>query len=419
MSDGTDSRRDLLLRLFDAAVARVQPAHCLPAHLPLRPKGRIVVVGAGKAAAAMAASGEQCLDGEIAGLVVTRYGHGVPTEHIEVIEAGHPYPDAAGEAAAHRMLAMVAKLEADDLVLCLLSGGGSALLALPAPGLRLADKRATTELLLRSGATISEINTVRKHLSAIKGGRLAAAAAPARVLTLMISDVPGDDHAVIASGPTVADPTRFADAQAVLARYRITPPAAIARHLSRAEDETPKPGDPRLSGAAHVIVAAARDALAAAAAAAEQAGYAPIILGDAIEGEAREVAGEHAALAREHAAAGRRCAILSGGETTVMIAGRGRGGPNAEYALALCLALGGAPDISAIACDTDGIDGSEDNAGALIAPDSLARMANAGVDPAAHLGDNDSYGAFAAIGDLVVTGPSRTNVNDLRVILVG
>ncbi|MBM3519065.1 MAG: glycerate kinase, partial [Alphaproteobacteria bacterium] len=382
------------------------------------PSGRTVVVGAGKAAAAMAAVVEARYPAALSGLVVTRYGHRVPTERIEVIEAAHPVPDMAGQEAAERMLGLVQGLTPDDLVLCLLSGGGSALLALPAPGITLADKRSTTQALLRSGATIREMNCLRKHLSAIKGGRLAAAAAPARVLTLMISDVPGDDPAVIASGPTVPDPTAFAEARAVLAKYGIAPPTAVTRHLAMAADETPKPGDARLVRASHVIIAAPKDALAAAARLAEAQGYRPIVLGDALEGESRLVAQEHAALARRHSTARGRVALLSGGETTVTIRGTGRGGRNAEYALALALALAGAPGVHAIACDTDGIDGSEDNAGATIAPDTLSRLAALGADAGRLLADNDSYGAFALLGDLVLTGPTLTNVNDFRAILV-
>ncbi len=411
--------REVLMRLFGRAVAEVQPERCLLSHLPPPPRGRTVVVGAGKAAAAMARTVETRLGGEIEGLVVTRHGYAVPTERIAVVEASHPLPDQAGQKAAARMLEMVSGLGPDDFVLCLLSGGGSALLALPAPGLRLGDKRATTDSLLRCGATISEINAVRKQLSAIKGGRLAAATAPAPILTLMISDVPGDDPAVIASGPTVAHPPSPVSAEEVLAKYAITPPAAVARQLRAGADKALGPGDPRLAHARYVIVASANEALAAATEEARVAGYSPLMLGDDIEGESREVARAHAALALDHAARGCKTALLSGGETTVTLTGGGRGGPNAEYALALCLALDGAPSIAALACDTDGIDGSEDNAGAVVASDSLARMRRAGIDAKARLADNDAYGAFAAIGDLVITGPTHTNVNDFRAILVG
>jgi hydroxypyruvate reductase len=412
----------LLRALFDAALAAADPAHCVPPHLPALPRGRTVVVGAGKAAAAMAQAVEAHWPGPLEGLVVTRYGHGASCRHIEVVEAAHPVPDAAGRAAAARMLAMVRGLTADDLVLCLMSGGASALLALPAPGLALEDKQAINRALLRSGAAIGEMNCVRKHLSAIKGGRLAAAAAPARVVTLVISDVPGDDPAVIGSGPTVADPSSFAEARAVLAKYGIGEPAAALAHLAAAAEETPKPGDPRLARAETIIVARPQDALMAAAAATRAAGYAPVILGDSLEGEAREVAMVHAGIARQMLRHGQPAAppavLLSGGETTVTVRGTGRGGRNAEFLLGLAVALGGCPRIHAIACDTDGIDGTEDNAGALLGPGSLARAGALGIDAKARLADNDGYGFFAALDDLVITGPTRTNVNDFRAILV-
>ncbi len=413
---------EFLRDLFDAAVARADPRLAVPGHLPARPEGRTVVIGAGKAAAAMARAVEDHWSGPLEGLVVTRYGHGVACRQVEVVEAAHPVPDAAGRQAAERILAMVRGLTADDLVICLISGGGSALLALPAPGLTLAHKQEVNRLLLRSGADIAQMNCVRKHLSAIKGGRLAAAAAPARVVTLIISDVPGDDPASIASGPTVADPTSFADARAILARYEIVPPAPVRAHLEAGAEETPKPGDARLAGTETVLIARPRDALEAAAARARDAGIEPLILGDAIEGEAREVARDMAGSARQAARHGRPaappCVLLSGGETTVTLRGKGRGGRNAEFLLALALALDGAPGIFALACDTDGIDGTEDNAGALIGPETLVRARAAGLDPEALLADNDGYGFFAALGDLVVTGPTRTNVNDFRAILV-
>ena len=415
-----DDPRALLQRLFEAAVAAGAPATCLPPHMPPPPRGRTVVVGAGKSAAAMARVVEAETYGwaDVAGLVVTRYGHGLPTRQIDVIEARHPVPDEAGQAAAQRIVEAVSGLGADDLALCLISGGGSALLSLPAPGLSLADKQAVTRDLLRSGATISEINCLRKHLSAVKGGRLAAAAAPARVCALVISDVPGDDPADIASGPTVADATTFADARAVLERYRIAAPPAVARHLDAAEDETPKPGDARLAGARTVVIASARHALAAAEQAARQAGVEPVVLGDAVEGEARELAASHARLARSCLDRDRAAVLLSGGEVTVTVRGAGRGGPNTEYLLALAAALDGASSVFAIACDTDGIDGSEDNAGAVIAPDTLSRAAALGLDPAPHLANNDAYGFFTVLGDLVVTGPTLTNLNDFRALLV-
>jgi len=408
-------RETLLRDLFRAAVAAADPAIVLPRHLCPPPPGRTVVVGAGKAAASMAEALEAHWRGPLGGIVVTRYGHARPCRAIEVVEAAHPVPDAAGERAAARILEAVRGLGADDLVLCLISGGGSALLSLPAPGLRLADKQAINGQLLRSGAAISEMNCLRKHLSAIKGGRLAAAAAPARVLTLAISDVPGDDPAIIASGPTVGDATTLADARRVLEKYAIDPGPAIAAALQDPANETPKPGDPRLANAETVLIATPMLALEAAAGRARAAGLEAHILGDAIEGEAREVAAAHA---RQALAAPGRCVLLSGGETTVTLKGAGRGGRNAEYTLALALALDGAPGISAIACDTDGIDGSEDNAGAVLSPDTLERARALGLDAAAMLADNDAYGFFAALGDLVMTGPTLTNVNDFRAILV-
>ena len=411
----SEDPRLLLRRLLNAALASARPAQCLPPHLPEPPAGRTVVVGAGKAAATMARAVEDHWAGPLEGLVVTRYGHRVPTAKIEVVEAAHPVPDAGGREAAARILSLAEGLSADDLALCLISGGGSALLTLPAPGLELADKQAVTGALLRSGATIGEINCVRKHLSAIKGGRLGAACHPARVVSLLISDVPGDDPAVIGSGPTVPDPTTFADALAVLQTYGVAEPAAVIQHLESGAEETPKQGDPRLADAETRIVATPAMALAAAAEAARKAGYEPVVLGDALEGEARALAREHARLARD-AAPG--TVLLSGGEATVTVTGEGRGGPNAEYALALALALDGAPGVFATACDTDGIDGTEDNAGALVTPDTLARAGEAGEDAAARLAANDAYGFFAGLGDLVMTGPTLTNVNDFRAILV-
>jgi glycerate 2-kinase len=414
--------RDFLLNLFRAALAVVDPMQAVPKHLPAPPKGRTIVVGAGKASAAMAAAVEQHWPGPLEGLVVTRYGHGVPCRKIEIVEASHPVPDERGRDAARRILEKVRGLTADDLVLCLISGGGSALLSLPAPDLTLADKQAMNKALLKSGATIAEMNCVRKHMSAIKGGRLAAAAAPARVETLLISDVPGDDPAVIASGPTVPDPTSFADALAVLEKYGILEPASVIERFRKAMDETPKPGDPRLARAHTVMIAKPQDALEAAAAAARAAGVTPLILGDSIEGEARDVALVHAGIARQAARHGQPgeppLVLLSGGETTVTVRGKGRGGRNAEFLLALAVALDGHPGIHAIACDTDGIDGTEDNAGALVAPDSLARAWKLGVNAKARLADNDGYGFFEMLGDLVKTGPTLTNVNDFRAILI-
>lgn len=412
----------LLRAMFEAAVRAASASERLIAALPSPPRGRTVVVGAGKAAAAMARAVEDAWKGEIEGLVVTRYGHGMPTKRIEVVEASHPNPDEAGQRAAARILELARGLGRDDLLLCLISGGGSALLALPAEGLALADKQAGTKALLRSGATISEINCVRKHLSAIKGGRLAAAPAPAPVLALLISDVPGDDPSVIASGPTVPDPRTFAEARAVLEKYRIDPPEHVRAHLQAARDESPKPGDPRLAASRLVMVATPQDALEAAAAVAREAGYRPLILGNAIEGEARDVALVHAGMAKQAVLHGQPaeppCVLLSGGETTVTIRGSGRGGRNGEFALALAVALAGEPCVWAIACDTDGIDGIEDNAGAIVRPDTLARAAAAGLDAKAMLVNNDAYGFFSALGDLVVTGPTRTNINDFRAVLI-
>ncbi len=425
-SDMTEPRR-ILRRLFDAALAAAAPAKVVPPNLPSPPKGRTLVIGAGKAAGTMAKAVEDHWPEPLSGLVVTRYGHKVPTSRIEVIEASHPVPDAAGAEAARRILDSVKGLSSDDLVLCLMSGGASALLALPAPGIALEDKQAVTRALLRSGATIGEMNCLRKHLSAIKGGRLGVAAAPAKLVTLSISDVPGDDPAVIGSGPTVPDPSTFAEARAILAKYGIAPPASVRTHLEAAREESAKPGDPRLAGTEYRLIATPQASLDAAAALAREMGLSPIVLSDAIEGEAKDVALVHAAIARQ-VKAGRFLAgdkaiqapavILSGGETTVTVKGQGRGGRNAEFLLALGLALGGEPGIHAIACDTDGVDGTEDNAGALWSPDAIDRARAAGIDLRAKLAGNDAYGAFEAMGDLVVTGPTLTNVNDFRAILV-
>ena len=415
--------REILRRLFDTAIAAADPARCVPPHLPPDDGGRLIVIGAGKASAAMARAVEEHWSGSLDGLVVTRYGHGVPCERIEIVEAAHPVPDAAGEAAAARILGKISGLTASDRVLALISGGGSALLAAPAAGVTLAEKRAITTALLRSGASISEINCVRKHLSAIKGGRLAAAAWPASVLTLAISDVPGDDPAVIASGPTVADPTTALVALQVLDRHGIAIPDALRARLASGELETPKPGEPRLANSEFRLVASPRQMLEAAAAEATRLGITPLILGDAIEGEAREVgkalAGMAVSCGRHGFPAQKPCVLLSGGETTVTLRGEGRGGRNTEFLLGLALALDGAPGIHALAADTDGIDGSEDNAGAFVAPDTLARARALGVDPSRRLADNDAWGFFAALDDLLVTGPTRTNVNDFRALTVG
>jgi glycerate 2-kinase len=414
--------REILRQLFDAAIAAADPALCVPPNLPSDDGGRLIVIGAGKASAAMARAVEQHWSGPLDGLVVTRYGHGVPCERIEIVEAAHPVPDAAGELAAQRILAKVQGLNENDRVLALISGGGSALLAAPADGLRLAEKRAITAALLKSGAGIGEINCVRKHLSAIKGGRLAAAAWPASVLTLAISDVPGDDPAVIASGPTVADPTSTADALKVLDSYTIDIPPALRVRLESGALETPKPGDPRLARSEFRLIASPRQMLEAAAAAARQLGISPLILGDAIEGEAREVgkalAGMALSCGRHGFPAQKPCVLLSGGETTVTLKGRGRGGRNSELLLGLALSLDGAPGIHALAADTDGIDGSEDNAGAWVGPETTARARALALDGRAFLAGNDAWGYFAALGDLLVTGPTRTNVNDFRAILI-
>jgi glycerate 2-kinase len=419
------AERDLLLTMFDAAVRAAAPGSCVPPALPPPPAGRTVVVGAGKAAAAMAQAVETHWPAAapLSGLVITRYGHGVgPLPRIEVVEAGHPVPDAAGEQAAARILGMVKDLGPDDLVLCLVSGGGSSLLALPAPGITLADKQAVNRALLRSGAGIHEMNCVRKHLSAIKGGRLAEAAGAARLVTLVISDVPGDDPSVIASGPTVPDTTTLADARAVLARYGITPSSGVLAHLRNPAAETPKLEDSGFRHAETHVIASPQASLEAAASVARTAGVVPVILGDAIEGEAAEVARVMAGIARQGALHGQPapppCVLISGGETTVTVRGHGRGGRNAEFLLALAVALDGRQGIHAIACDTDGIDGTEDNAGALISPDTLARARALDIQARDRLADNDGYGVFAALGDLVVTGPTLTNVNDFRAILI-
>lgn len=418
-----DDPRQFLNALFDAAVHAARADVCLAGRLPAPPKGRTVVIGAGKAAAAMAAAVEDEWQGELSGLVITPYDHDVPTRHIEVVQASHPVPDEAGTRGAQRVLDAVKGLTEDDLVLCLISGGGSALLALPAPGVALEDKQTVTKALLRSGATIHEMNCVRKHLSAIKGGRLGAAAAPARVVTLAISDVPGDDISVIASGPTVADPSTREEALALIRRYRIDAPESVLEHLQDPASETPKPGDPSLFGVTAEIIATPRDSLQAAAALARKHGVTPVVLGDTVEGEARDVALVHAAVAREVAQHGRLAAppavILSGGETTVTLRGAGgSGGRNQEFLLALASALLGTPCIHALACDTDGIDGFSKAAGAVIDPTTPERAASAGINLKESLERQDSGGFFSALGDTVVTGPTRTNVNDFRAILV-
>jgi glycerate 2-kinase len=413
---------ELLRRLFDAAIAAAQPAHCLPPHLPAPPKGRLVVIGAGKASAAMARAVEDHWRGPLTGLVVTRYGYSVPCQWIEIVEAAHPVPDQAGEVAARRMLEMVAGLTADDLVLCLISGGGSSLLPLPLPGLTLADEQALNRDLLASGASISEMNVVRRHLSGIKGGRLAAACAPARIVNLIISDVPGDDPVNIASGPTVPDPTDCSDALAVLRRYGISVPPRALAYLESGEAETLKPGDPRLPPIETHLVATPQMALEAAAVVARDAGLTPYILGDAIEGEARDVGKVLAGIAQQAERRGQPfqtpCVLLSGGETTVTVRGTGRGGRNVECLLSMALAMDGQLGVYALAGDTDGVDGQEEIAGAMIAADTLSRAWARGLNPLTSLDNNDAHGFFEALDDTVVTGPTLTNVNDFRAIII-
>lgn len=415
--------RQFLNDLYATAVEAVSAQKCMPAYLPKQSaKGRTLVIGAGKGAAAMAKVVEDTWPGKVEGLIVTRYGHGADCKQIEVVEAAHPVPDEAGRKAAGRMLELVKGLTEDDLVLCLITGGGSALLSLPGEGITLEQKQALNKALLKSGATISEMNCVRKHLSAIKGGRLALACAPARVVTLLISDVPGDDPGVIASGPTLPDPTTCAESLAILKKYGIDIPDNILKHLESGAGETPKPGDPRFARNEHHVMATAQHALEAAAAKARAAGITPYILSNDLEGESRDVGMVHAALAKQVAKYGqpfaKPCVILSGGETTVTVRGKGRGGRNAEFLLSLAVSLQGTAGIHALACDTDGIDGSEDNAGAIYQPDSWTRAAEQGLNAKAMLENNDGYGFFSALGDLIVSGPTRTNVNDFRAILI-
>ncbi len=416
------SPRELLRCLLDAAIASAQPSVCVPAHLPPAPRGRTVVVGAGKASAAMARALEDHWPGPLSGLVVTRYGYQVPCARIEIVEAAHPVPDAAGLAAAGRMLELVRGLQPEDLVICLMSGGGSALLPAPIAGLTLAHKQAVNRALLQSGATIGEMNCVRRHLSAIKGGRLAAACYPAGVVTLLISDVPGDLPCDIASGPTVGDPSTCADAIDIVRRYRVELPPEVWEVLKSGRGETVKPGDPLLARAQWRMVATPQMALESAARVAREAGLDAHILGDAIEGEARDVGKVMAAIVSQVCRHGqpfaRPCVLLSGGETTVTVTGDGRGGRNVEFLLALAIALDGAPGVYALAADTDGVDGLEEIAGALIEPDSLKRAWALGMAPTDSLVRNDAHRFFEALGDSVVTGPTRTNVNDFRAILI-
>jgi len=414
--------RALLRQMFEAAIASAQPALCLPPHLPAPPKGRTIVIGAGKASAAMARALEDHWPGPLEGLVITRYGYEVPCERIEIAQAAHPVPDEAGLLASRRIAEKVTGLGEDDLVIALISGGGSSLLVAPAPGLTLDDKRAVNAALLASGATISEMNCVRRHLSALKGGRLGALCHPARVLTLVISDVPGDDPRDIASGPTVADPTTCADALAIVDRHRMAVPGAVRRLLENGEGESVKPGDPRLARGELRMITAPQVALEAAARVARDAGLAAHILGDSLEGEARDLGKAMAGIARQVALRGQPfdapCVLLSGGETTVTVRGTGRGGRNVEFLLSLAVALDGLTGVHAIAGDTDGVDGAEEIAGAHVTPDTLARAWAAGINPRASLDANDGHGFFRALGDSVVTGPTLTNVNDFRAILI-
>ena len=417
--------RDLLNRLFRQAIAAAHPSVCLPPHLPPAPKaGRLIVLAAGKAAGSMAEVAESAYAevDRLSGVAVARRGYGRPLKRMAIIEAGHPIPDAAGVEGAEQAMRLAEQAGANDLVLVLLSGGASANWIAPVAGLSLADKQALTRALLRSGANIGEINTVRKHLSRIKGGRLARAAYPAKVLTLAISDVPGDDPAVIGSGPTVPDPTTLAEARTVVARYKLDVPSAVMRALADPGNESPKPGDPAFASSLFKLVARPADAFHNAEQAVRAAGFEPVMLGDRIEGEARTVASDHAARAIELQRQGRRAVLLSGGELTVTIRGKGRGGTNQEYALALAVALKGAPGIAALSGDTDGTDGGggspDDPAGAMIDETTLERARSLGLDPAHFLEDNDSTGFFTRLGDLVETGPTCTNVNDFRAIVV-
>ena len=416
------SPRTLLKQMFAAAVEAAQPVHCIPKFLPEQPKGRLIVIGAGKASAAMAKAFEDSWPGELSGVVLTRYGYQIPCQRIEILEASHPVPDAAGLSASRRILQTVQGLSADDTVVCLISGGGSALLTLPFDGISLEEKQAVNRELLRSGANICEMNTIRRHLSSIKGGRLAAACYPARVVNLLISDVPGDNPGDIASGPTVADATTCADALALVKRYGMSLPASAMAVLESGRGESVKPGDPRLSKVETHLITAPQIALEAAAQVARKAGITPYILGDAIEGEARDVGKVMAGLARQVAMRQQPftppCVLLSGGETTVTVRGQGRGGRNVEFLLSLAVSLDGLPGVCALAGDTDGVDGQEEIAGAYLFPDSLSRAWAKGIRPKDALANNDGHGFFEALGDSLITGPTLTNVNDFRAILI-
>lgn len=423
MTADTIDPRALFTAMFSAAIAAADPERTIRRFLPERPRGRTVVIGAGKGSAQMAAAFEKAWDGPLEGLVVTRYGYGANAKRIEIVEAAHPVPDAAGLAASKRLFETVAGLTADDLVVALVSGGGSALLPFPPEGMSLDDEIAVNEALLASGAPIAAMNTVRKHLSTIKGGRLALAAHPAKVVSLIVSDIPGDDPAFVASGPTVPDDATRQDALAIVDAYRLKLPQAALRHLASEAADAPSPADPRFAGNVVQVIASAARSLEAAAAEARRQGVEAAILSDAIEGEAREVAGVHAAIAREIATRNRPFAkpvvLLSGGETTVTIRNKGgKGGRNSEFLLAFALAVDGVDGIHAFAADTDGIDGSEDNAGAFADSSTVARMRGAGTDPKAALAGNDAWTAFSSVGDLFEPGPTGTNVNDLRAVLV-
>jgi glycerate 2-kinase len=408
---------ELLKGLFDAAVAAAHPLLCLPSFLPEPPKGRTIVIGAGKAGGAMAAAVEKYYGTPVSGLVITRYGYSVECTNIDVVEAAHPVPDQVGMNAAIRMLQMVGGLTEDDLVLCLISGGGSALMALPAEGVSLAEKQSVNQTLLLSGATINEMNIVRKHLSQIKGGRLAAACAPAKLVTLVVSDVVGDDLSAIASGPTVPDPSTYADALFIVRKYNMSLPASAMKVLNESVNETPKFGDDIFDGNVVDIIASGRNSLDAAAKVAEAAGVIPIILNDSLEGEARDIGREMAGIIAKYKDQA-PCVLLSGGELTVTVCGTGKGGPNTEFLMGLAAKLDGEENVFAIACDTDGADGLIDNAGAIITPNTLKRAADAGLYLEAMLANNDAYSFFEVLGDLVITGPTYTNVNDFRAILI-
>jgi len=414
--------KTFLTSIFEATVAAADPQRTIRDHLPAKPKGRTIVIGAGKGSAQMAAAFEKAWDGPIEGLVVTRYGYAAPCERIEIVEAAHPVPDEAGLTASRRLLEMVSGLTADDLVVALISGGGSALLPSPAKGLTLADEIAVNEALLASGAPIAAMNTIRKHVSGIKGGRLAAAAWPAKVVSLVVSDIPGDNPALVASGPTIPDEGSRADALNFVSVYGMKLPEAVTAHLNSPDAEAPLANDPRFAGNEVHLIASAAVSLEAAAAEAKRQGIEAVILSDSIEGEAREVGSVHAALAREVALRNRPfkkpVLILSGGETTVTLRAKGKGGRNSEFLLALALGINGVGGIHALAADTDGIDGSENNAGAFADGSTVTRMRAAGVDAKAMLAANNAWTAFNAVGDLFVPGPTGTNVNDLRAILV-